>query len=79
MTTTTELIKTLTELEYGGISKKPRVISLTVNGKFMPEPDITLSGTGDGIAGPEISFDVKGEMWENLDISINKKNEIIDD
>ncbi len=61
--TTTELIKILQEHECGGISHEPREISLTVNGMFMPSPCITLSSTGDGICGPEISFDVDGDMW----------------
>lgn len=62
--TTTDLIKLLQEHELGGISKRPREISLTVNGKYMPNPEITLSSTGDGICGPEISLDIDGEMWE---------------
>ena len=62
--TTTDLIKLLQENELGGISKRPREISLTVNGRYMPYPIITLSSTGDGICGPEISLDIDGEMWE---------------
>ena len=65
--TTTELIKILQDNEKGGISHKPRQISLTVNGRYMPNPKITLSSTGDGIAGPEIDFDVDGEWFENVD------------
>jgi hypothetical protein len=64
MITTTELIKLLQDNELGGISHKPRKISLTVNGRFLPEPQITLSSTGDGIAGPEIALDVDGEWLE---------------
>ena len=64
MITTTELIKLLQDNEKGGISHKPRVISLTVNGRYLPEPQITLSSTGDGICGPEIDFDVDGEWYE---------------
>lgn len=60
--TTTDLIKLLQEHELGGISKRPRESSLTVNGKYMPNPEITLSSTGDGICGPEISLDVDGEI-----------------
>ena len=62
--TTTDLIKLLQENEIGAISKSPREVSLTVNGRFMPNPEITLSSTGDGICGPELSLDVDGEMWE---------------
>jgi hypothetical protein len=64
MITTTELIKLLQDNELGGISHKPRKISLTVNGRFLPEPQITLSSTGDGILGPEIDLDVDGEWLE---------------
>lgn len=52
--TTTELIDLLKKYEFGAISKKPREISLTVNGFFIPEPNIEVDSTGDGIAGPEI-------------------------
>lgn len=62
--TTTDLIKLLREHELGGISKRPREISLTVNGQYMPNPEIALSSTGDGICGPEISLDIDGEMWK---------------
>lgn len=65
--TTTELIELLKKNEIGGITHKPREISLTVNGRFMPCPKITLLSTGDGIAGAEISLDVEGEMWEALE------------
>lgn len=63
--TTTEFIKILQDNEKGGISHKSRQISLTVNGKYLPNPQITLSSTGDGIAGPEIDFDVNGEWLED--------------
>lgn len=63
--TTTELIKILQDNEKGGISHKSRQISLTVNGRYLPDPQITLSSTGDGIAGPEIDFDVDGEWLEH--------------
>lgn len=62
--TTTQLIELLKKNEFGGITHKSREISLTVNGKFMPCPEITLSSTGDGICGAEISLDVDGEMWD---------------
>ena len=61
---TTELIKILQENECGGISHKPREISLTINGKYMGCPQITLSSTGDGIVGPEINLDIEGEWFE---------------
>lgn len=65
--TTTELIKILQDNEKGGISHKSRQISLTINGRYMPNPQITLSSTGDGIAGAEIDFDVDGEWFEHED------------
>ena len=60
--TTTDIIKLLKDNEYGAISHKPREISLTINGKYMPNPSIALSSTGDGIAGPEIDLDIIGEF-----------------
>jgi hypothetical protein len=62
--TTTELIKLLQDNEKGGITHRSREISLTVNGRYLPEPQITLSSTGDGIIGPEIDLDVDGEWLE---------------
>lgn len=61
---TTELIQILKEDELGGISKQPREISLYIKGiGYFPKPSITVSGTGDGIVGPEIDLDVEGEFW----------------
>lgn len=62
--TTTELIKILQDNEKGGISHKPRNISLYINGRCMPNPQISLSSTGDGICGPEIDLDIEGEWFE---------------
>ena len=62
--TTTDLIKILKDTEYGAITHKSRNISLTINGKYMPDPRITLSSTSDGIAGPEIDLDIDGEFFE---------------
>lgn len=62
--TTTELIKILQDNEKGGISHKPRNISLNINGRCMPNPQISLSSTGDGICGPEIDLDIEGEWFE---------------
>lgn len=64
MITTTELIKLLQDNEKGGITHRSRQISLNVNGRYLPEPQITLSSTGDGILGPEIDLDVDGEWLE---------------
>ncbi len=73
--TTTELIKLLQANEMGGISHRSREISLTVNGRCLPEPQITLSSTGDGILGPEIWLDVDGE-W--LEPEADRSDEVID-
>lgn len=62
--TTTELIKILQDNETGAISLKPREISLTINDRYMPNPQITLSSTGDGICGAEIDLDINGEWLE---------------
>lgn len=47
-----------------------------MNGRYLPDPQITLSSTGDGIAGPEIDLDVNGEWLEyevdEIDEVLNK-------
>ena len=63
--TTTELIKILQDNEKGGVSHKPRNISLTINGRYMPNPQISLSNTGDGICGAEIDLDINGDWLES--------------
>lgn len=62
--TTTELIELLKSVEFGA-SGRPREISISYNsGKiFFPEPDISISGTGDGIAGAELCLELTGEVW----------------
>lgn len=61
--TITELIKLLKDNELGGISGKSRIISVTINDElFIAEPKITISSTGDGIAGAEICLDFSGEV-----------------
>lgn len=63
--TTTELIKILQDHEKGGITHKSREISLIINGRLMINPQIEVSGTGDGIFGPEIDLDICGEWFES--------------
>lgn len=73
--TTQELIDLLESAKIGGISKKPREISVNINGKvFMPDPKITIVGTGDGLCGAEITLALTGEEWpeETLD-SISRR------
>jgi hypothetical protein len=74
--TTTELIKLLQDNEKGGITHRSREISLTVNGRYIPTPKITLSSTGDGILGPEIDLDVDGE-W--LEPEADRADEVLDE
>ena len=63
--TTTELIELLKKYEVGGITKRPREISITINDKlFMGNPTISVNGTGDGIAGAEIDLDIDGDYEE---------------
>lgn len=65
--TTTELIELLKKYEISGISKKPREISITINGElFIGEPTISVNGTGDGVAGAEINLDIDGD-YEEID------------
>ena len=63
--TTTELIELLKKYEFGGISNRPRKISITINDKlFIGEPTISVNGTGDGIAGAEIDLGIDGDEEE---------------
>lgn len=74
--TTTELIKILQDHEKGGISHKSREISLTINGRYMINPQIEVSGTGDGICGPEIDLDICGKWLEAE--SADGKSDVLD-
>lgn len=61
---TTQLIEMLKSVEFGA-SGRPREISIGYNsGKIhFPEPDISISGTGDGVAGAELFLELTGEVW----------------
>lgn len=61
--TTTELIALLKETEYDFLGRS-RVISLSINGKFMPYVEIIRSSTGSGCAGPQICLSITGEYYE---------------
>lgn len=74
--TTTKMIEFLKKYEFGA-SGRPRVISLSVNGCFMPEPDISLNSTGDGIAGAEICISTDGKIYSLDDDEIDKGKETI--
>lgn len=57
--TTSDLIDLLSTVEYGA-SGREREISFDIKNKngrvrFVPEADISVSSTGDGIAGAELS------------------------
>lgn len=87
--TTTELIELLKKYEIGGISKRPREISITINGKlFMGEPTISVNGTGDTCLKREGNrlVDRRGEDYDNCKLYVTdakkekehiKRNEII--
>jgi hypothetical protein len=62
--TTTELITMLQKNEKGGITGKPRVISIQIGCDFFPIPNIVIASTGDGIAGPEICLKIVGRLSE---------------
>jgi hypothetical protein len=61
--TTTELIELLKSLEKGasGRSREISIVFESKNGKrkFIAEPEITFDGSGDGIAGAELTLSVK--------------------
>ena len=61
--TTTELIELLrlTEHDFRGRS---RIISLSINGEFMPDVEIKLNSTGSGCAGPQICLSIAGEYYK---------------
>jgi len=56
--TTTELIKILKKFELGACGRS-RKVSFSVDGAFIPEPDISINSTGTGIAGAEICLLLK--------------------
>lgn len=47
--TTTELIEMLKQNEFGRATGRPRNVSLCIDDAFIPEPDIVVDSTGDGI------------------------------
>ena len=62
--TTTELIELLKSVELGA-SGRPREISISFNsdGLFFPNPKLNIVGTGDGVAGAEVTLELTGEVW----------------
>lgn len=68
--TTTDLIKTLQSVERGA-SGRPREISIIIKndeflGKdvFIPDPEISISSTGDGCAGSELCLHLRAKYNE---------------
>ncbi len=61
---TTELIELLQSVEFGA-SGRPREISISFNlgGLFFPNPKLSIVGTGDGVAGAEVTLEITGEVW----------------
>ena len=61
---TTELIELLKSVEFGA-SGRPREISIRLDseGIFLPYPKLNIVGTGDGIAGTEVTLEITGEVW----------------
>lgn len=66
--TTTELIELLKANEFGGITGKPREISIDTDMGFMPNPTIIVTSTGDGMLGAEITLTIFEEKVEGENI-----------
>lgn len=58
---TTEFIGILQDIQFGGITKKPREISFTVNGRYIEKPLISINSTGDGFLGAEVDIAVDSD------------------
>ncbi len=58
--TTTELIELLKRVEFSA-SNRPREVSFSLpeDGVFISKPEITISSTGDGIAGAELTLEIR--------------------
>ena len=60
----TELIELLQSVEFG-TSGRPREISISLNSgeMFFPNPKLNIIGTGDGVAGSELTLEITGDVW----------------
>lgn len=58
--TTTKLIELLKQNEFGGATGRPREISFTVNGRFVPTPSISVDSSGDGLFS-ELGLELRSE------------------
>lgn len=65
--TTTELIDLLKKYEHGGATGRPREITLTVNGAFMPHPHFYVDSTDDGLLYTGICIGVSGDAEQEAD------------
>ena len=65
--TTTELIELLKSVELGA-SGRSREISISLNseGMFLPNPKLNIVGTGDGLAGAELTLELTGDVWTEV-------------
>lgn len=60
---TTELIELLKKVEKGA-SGRSRDINLRVDGNFISNPDIEVSGTGDGVAGAMLYLNISSNLLQ---------------
>ncbi len=86
--TTTELIEILKRLEFGGVTKKPRQVSISVTDKdgcYYPVLDsrskLVVDGTGDGIAGATLELSInpmpRAELLPYDDHRLESMNEAL--
>ena len=75
--TTTELINLLNSVEIGGITKKPREISFDIPSLgLLARPEISISGTGDGLCGAELTLQISGgSLYREKDGEEDEKRE----
>lgn len=70
--TTTDMIKLLQSIEKGA-SGRSREISFYIGELFIASPDIKIKGTGDGIAGAELTLNI-----ESTDKDFTTNNELFE-
>ena len=57
--TTTDLIQLLQKNERGGITGKPRVISIRYGDILVADPELVVESSGDGMLGAEICLRIE--------------------
>lgn len=86
--TTTELIEILQRLEFGGVTKEPRQVSISVTDKdgcYYPvlnsRSKLVIDGTGDGIAGATLELSIspmpRAESLPYDDYQLESMNEAL--